>query len=81
MEELIRKLHVLQVYNDVFPRELSGMPPTREFDFFTYLIRGAKPIAQTSYKILLLRCKNSRYICKIHYKKGTLNQTHLLGMH
>lgn len=30
--EIIKKYPILQEYNDVFPKNLLGLPPRREFD-------------------------------------------------
>jgi hypothetical protein len=48
------KLEVILVVNefqDVFPKELPGMPPDREIEFTIDLIPGTTPIAQTPYKM------------------------------
>ena len=38
-------------FQDVFPKELPGMPPDRETEFTIDLIPGTTPIAQAPYKM------------------------------
>nr|GFC09979.1 putative reverse transcriptase domain, aspartic peptidase domain protein [Tanacetum cinerariifolium] len=40
---------IVSEFLDVFPDELPGIPPVREFEFNIELIPGAKPISKASY--------------------------------
>jgi hypothetical protein len=42
---------VLSEFQDVFPNELSGLPPERELDFTIELKPGAEPISKTLYQM------------------------------
>ena len=42
---------VVQEFADVFPDELSGMPPERDVEFTIDLDPGIKPIAKNSYRL------------------------------
>jgi hypothetical protein len=50
-EVKIEEIPVLNEFQDVFPKELSGMPPDRKIEFTIDLIRGTTPIAQPTYKM------------------------------
>ena len=41
----------LREYQDVFPKELTNLPPKGELDHEIELIPGAQPIAQSPYKM------------------------------
>ena len=41
----------LKDYQDVFPEELPGLPPTRAFDFSIDFVLGAKPISRAPYRM------------------------------
>ena len=38
-------------YQNVFPEELPGLPPSRAFDFTIDLIPGAEPISRAPYRM------------------------------
>nr|GEZ27267.1 hypothetical protein [Tanacetum cinerariifolium] len=42
---------VVRDFSEVFPDDLSGLPPLREIKFRIELIRGAVPIANSSYRL------------------------------
>ena len=39
-------------FPDVFPKELSGLPPQRKIDFEIELIPGAQPISKALYRMV-----------------------------
>ena len=41
-------------YGDVFPDELSGLPPNRDVDFTTELCPGTSPISMTPHIMALV---------------------------
>ncbi|KAK1648176.1 hypothetical protein QYE76_065981 [Lolium multiflorum] len=50
-EVKIEDIPVVNEFQDVFPKELPGMPPDREIEFTIDLIPGTSPIAQPPYKM------------------------------
>ena len=42
---------VVRDYPDVFPEELSGMPPDRDVEFIIDLLPGTRPIAKRPYRM------------------------------
>jgi hypothetical protein len=42
---------VLSEFQDVFPNELPGLPPEREYDFTIELKLGVEPISKTPYRM------------------------------
>ena len=42
---------IVREYLDVFPKELSGLPPDREVEFTIYLVPGTRPISQAPYRM------------------------------
>ncbi|GKC50035.1 putative reverse transcriptase domain-containing protein [Tanacetum coccineum] len=51
---------VVQIFPDVFPDELSGLPPEREVEFTTELIHGAQPISKDPYRMAPLELKERK---------------------
>ncbi|KAK1647061.1 hypothetical protein QYE76_064866 [Lolium multiflorum] len=47
----LEDIHVVNKFQDVFPKELPGMPPDREIEFTINLIPGTAPIAKAPYKM------------------------------
>ena len=50
-EVKLEDIPVVNEFQDVFPKELPGMPPDREIEFTIDLIPGTAPIAQPPYKM------------------------------
>ncbi|GJZ66361.1 putative reverse transcriptase domain-containing protein [Tanacetum coccineum] len=42
---------IVRDFTDVFPEDLSGLPPTRQVEFQIDLIHGAAPVAQAPYRL------------------------------
>ena len=54
IEDKVLALEIVPVVNefmDVFPDELPGMPPTRDFEFTIDLVPGAGPISKAPYRM------------------------------
>jgi hypothetical protein len=51
VERRLEDIHVVQEFLDVFPEELSGMPPERAIEFKIELQPGTAHIAKASYKM------------------------------
>jgi len=47
-------------FEDVFPKELPGLPPQREIDFAIELIPGAQPISKTPYCMVRTKLKEPK---------------------
>ena len=41
---------IVRDYEDVFPKDLPGLPPVREIDFEIHLRPGAEPISKAPYR-------------------------------
>jgi hypothetical protein len=50
-EVKLEDIPVVNEFQDVFPKDLPGMPPDREIEFTIDLIPGTTPIAQAPYKM------------------------------
>jgi len=66
-EEEVKVEDILVVceFPDVFPKELSGLPPQWEIDFEIELILGAQPIFKDPYRMLPMELKE----LKTHLKE------------
>ncbi|GKA06609.1 putative reverse transcriptase domain-containing protein [Tanacetum coccineum] len=42
---------IVRDFPDVFPEDLSGLPPTRQVEFQIYLILGVAPVARAPYRL------------------------------
>jgi hypothetical protein len=51
VERKLRDIHVVHEFSDVFPDELSGMPPKRAIEFKIELQPDTAPIAKAPYKM------------------------------
>jgi hypothetical protein len=47
----LEEILVVQEYSDVFPEELTGMPPDRDIDFLIELLPKTPPISKRPYRI------------------------------
>jgi hypothetical protein len=47
----LEDIRVVQDYPDVFPKELSGMPPDRDIEFLIELLPGTPPISKRAYRM------------------------------
>lgn len=47
----IEEVPVVREFPDVFPEELSGVPPVRQVEFSIDLVSGAAPIAKVPYRL------------------------------
>jgi hypothetical protein len=47
----LEEILVVQEYLDVFPEELTGMPPDRDIDFLIELLSKTPPISKRKYRI------------------------------
>jgi len=49
----MQSIPVVSEFVDVFPDEIPGLPPKREFEFSIDLVPGAGPISTTPYRMSL----------------------------
>jgi hypothetical protein len=49
----LEEILVVQKYPDVFPEELSGMPPDRDIEFLIEVLPGTPPISKRPYRMLV----------------------------
>jgi hypothetical protein len=47
----LEDIRVVQDYPDIFPEELSGMPPDHDIEFLMELLPGTPPISKRSYRM------------------------------
>ncbi|GJT53250.1 putative reverse transcriptase domain-containing protein [Tanacetum coccineum] len=50
-EAKLSDIYVVREFEDVFPEDLSGLPPQRQVDFRIDLVLGATPIAKSPYRL------------------------------
>ncbi|GJW84596.1 putative reverse transcriptase domain-containing protein [Tanacetum coccineum] len=50
-EQKLEEIVVVRDFSEVFPDDLSGLPPTREIEFRIELIPGAMPVAKSPYRL------------------------------
>ncbi|GKG63268.1 hypothetical protein Tco_0638915, partial [Tanacetum coccineum] len=47
----LNDIPVVHEFEDVFPEDLSGLPPQRQVEFHINLVPGAMPIAKSPYRL------------------------------
>ncbi|KAG8473151.1 hypothetical protein CXB51_035096 [Gossypium anomalum] len=57
LEKKIESVPVVCEYSDVFPEELSGLPPVREVEFGIKLVPGTRPISIALYRMAPMKLK------------------------
>ena len=50
-ELYVEDVKIVNEYPDVFPEELPGLPPDRDFEFAIELVPGTAPIAKRPYRM------------------------------
>ncbi|XP_071685421.1 uncharacterized protein [Lolium perenne] len=69
----IETVLVVREYPDVFPKELTGMPPDRQVDFLIELLPGTGPIAKRPYNMIVEELKELKKQLKEQLEKGKAN--------
>nr|GFA87797.1 DNA/RNA polymerases superfamily protein, putative [Tanacetum cinerariifolium] len=54
----LKDIPVVCEFPDVFPKDLSGLPPSCEIEFCIDLIHGAMPVVKSPYRLAPTKCKN-----------------------
>jgi hypothetical protein len=58
---------VVRDFSDVFPEELSGMPPYREVEFVIDLLPGTAPISKRPYRMFVEELKElKKQLTELH---------------
>nr|GFD06295.1 putative reverse transcriptase domain-containing protein [Tanacetum cinerariifolium] len=52
-EKKLDDIRVVQDFPEIFPDDLSGLPPVREIEFRIDLIPGALPVVKSPYRLAL----------------------------
>ena len=60
----------MRKFQDVFPDELPGLPPHREFDFSIEVYPGTYPISISPYRMAPLELKELKTLLEILLSKG-----------
>ena len=50
-ENVLRRYPILQWFRDVFPEDISELPPHKEVEFSTELVPGAAPASKVPYRM------------------------------
>ncbi|GKF39741.1 hypothetical protein Tco_0119802 [Tanacetum coccineum] len=53
----LKDVSIVRDFPEVFPEDLTGLPPARPVEFHIDLIPGATPVAQASYRLALSKMK------------------------
>nr|GEV02531.1 hypothetical protein [Tanacetum cinerariifolium] len=71
----LKDVPVVQDYPEVFPEDLSGLPPARPVEFQIDLIPGATPIARAPYRLALFEMKELSKQLQELSKKGFIRHS------
>ncbi|GJZ65807.1 reverse transcriptase domain-containing protein [Tanacetum coccineum] len=75
-EPKLSDISVVREFEDVFPEDLSGLPPQRQVEFRIDLVPGATPIAKSPYRLALLEMQEfSRQLQELQ-DKGFIRPSH-----
>ena len=72
-----RNISVVQEFSDVFPEEISGMPPPKEVEFCIDLIRGSTPISKGPHRMALAELKELKTLVGKITRKGLHKSQHV----
>jgi hypothetical protein len=66
---------ILREYKDVFPKEVSGLPPRRDIDFSIELVPGVVPMSRTPYRMSTPELVDLKMQLKKMWDKGYIRHT------
>ncbi|KAG8496945.1 hypothetical protein CXB51_008139 [Gossypium anomalum] len=79
-EKKVEFVPVVCKFADVFPKELSGLPPIREVEFGIELVPGTTPILIAIYKMALTELKDLKSQLQELTDRGLLDRVSHLGL-
>ncbi|GKE92280.1 putative reverse transcriptase domain-containing protein, partial [Tanacetum coccineum] len=50
-EKRLKDMSIVREFPEVFPEDLTGLPPARQVEFQIYLVPGATPVARAPYRL------------------------------
>ncbi|GJW92356.1 putative reverse transcriptase domain-containing protein [Tanacetum coccineum] len=75
-EKKLKDIPIVHDFPEVFPEDLSGLPPTREVEFCIDLILGAMPVAKSPYRLAPSKMKELANQLKELQDKGFIGPSH-----
>ncbi|GKA44393.1 putative reverse transcriptase domain-containing protein [Tanacetum coccineum] len=69
-EKRLEDVPIVRDFPEVFPKDLSGIPPTRQVEFQIDLIPGAAPVARAPYRLAPSKMKELSDLLKELFEKG-----------
>ena len=66
----VRMVRVVKEYEDVFPKDLPGLPPERAIEFGIDLMSDTKPISKAPYRMAPVELKELKIQLEELLKKG-----------
>jgi hypothetical protein len=72
---------ILCKFQDVFPEEITGLPPRRDIDFTIDLVPGSTPVSKAPYRMSILELTELKMQLQECWIKITLDQVCLHGEH
>ncbi|GKF65774.1 hypothetical protein Tco_0192291, partial [Tanacetum coccineum] len=69
-EKQLEEVPIVQDFPEVFPEDLSGIPPTRQVEFQIDLIPSAAPVARAPYRLAPFEMKEFSDQLKELFDKG-----------
>nr|GFD10970.1 putative reverse transcriptase domain-containing protein [Tanacetum cinerariifolium] len=75
-EKKLNDIHIVRDFPEVFPDDLSGLPPVREIEFHIDLISGALPVVKSPYQLAPSEMINFSNQLKELQEKGFIRPSH-----
>ncbi|GJX51360.1 putative reverse transcriptase domain-containing protein [Tanacetum coccineum] len=75
-EKKLDDIRVVRDFPEVFPDDLSGLPPVREIEFRIYLIPGASPVVKSPYRLAPSKMLELSNQLKELQEKGFIRPSH-----
>ena len=66
----LENIPVIQIFPEVFPKEIPGLPPKRDIDFTIELIPGATPVSQVPYHMMISELIELKMYLQEMFDKG-----------
>nr|GFB70282.1 putative reverse transcriptase domain-containing protein [Tanacetum cinerariifolium] len=78
-EKKLDDIRVVQDFPEIFPDDLSGLPPVREIEFRIDLIPGVLPVVKSPYRLALSELPELSSQLKELQEKGFIRSKHVMG--